>query len=100
MSSQIYRDKSIEELYPIIQNFILNYTHLFKADPDLQALALKIRELKNQKEEKLFKESFETLTPKNIRDAEDIVLTLLERQKLDQENRDNSIKHKKSKLGK
>lgn len=70
MSTQQYRERSLEELEPLIESFINNYKTLFGSSPSQEVINAKLEELKKEKEKFLFDSLFTTLSPKNLTQAQ------------------------------
>jgi hypothetical protein len=73
MSSVKYSDKSIEEISALVENYKKNYFKIFDCDPPAEVLLKKIEELKAKKDQALFEQSFDTLTPKNLDHASKLI---------------------------
>ncbi len=69
MSSQQYRDKSLEEVKAILERYCENYQRLFGVKPDLNELKARLAELKKEKEEEIFHQLFFTLSAKSLADC-------------------------------
>lgn len=73
MSSNIYQDKALEEIRPIVENFVNKYKAEFGANADVMQVIEKLRDLRASKEKKLFESIFSHLTPKNLDDCVKII---------------------------
>lgn len=78
MSSVKYRDRSLEEIRPLIEKYRDRYLELFGHLPDSLSLKAKLEELKHKKEQELFSQCFGDLSIKNVADA---VLVLTDQMK-------------------
>lgn len=73
MSSMNYRDKSLEEIRPAVDQYIDTYRKTFGKEPNLEQLKNKLEALKRKKEEEIFTGIFGTMSPKNVGDCAQIV---------------------------
>lgn len=76
MSSRLHQDKSLEEIEPLIEAFILQYRKTFGREPDFKIIASKLEKLRLEKEEEVFQALFGTLTPKNLHDCQKLIETI------------------------
>ena len=69
MSSQSYRDKSLEEVRGLVEKYCENYQKIFGVPPDIEKLKQKFNELKLEKEEQIFQQAFFALSAKSLADC-------------------------------
>lgn len=73
MSSNGYSSKSRQEIEPIIENYLTNFTRKFGESPDLSAIITRMEQLKEEREQELLLSMFGHLGPKNLGDAIEIL---------------------------
>mgnify|MGYP007049896979 CR=1 FL=1 len=81
MSSLLHQDKSIEELKPIIENFVSNHEKLFGFKPNTQTVIAKLDGYIKAKEEEMYAGLFSGLSAKNLKDVQFLLKDILKSRK-------------------